>query len=218
MHIGLRRETACESYGIGTQVLRTFGIIVSVAVVMQPGFLIVLLPLKPQVARIQPFVMRIIGDLSDQRPPDGVFPFPDGLTLFGHELSGRAQMVGDDVQQLAVPFLGDGPEAVRFVVPVLGLVPGYCAVGVDRGFLDELVAVPLVGAAFAAGAVVAFGSGRFVAAALCAGLLDSPPEGVVGVAPPFAIGFGHFDELVFAVPAVVPGVGPEAFFVFAFLV
>ena len=52
-----------------------------------------------------------------------------------------------------------------------------------------------------------------VFAVLGFGLLDASAKGVVGVFPLFAVRQGDLGQLVFAVPAVMPALRPEAFFI-----
>ena len=62
-------------------------------------------------------------------------------------------MVGDDIIAFAILLFGERAEAVGFVVPGVGVFPiGFacgCAVMVNRRFLYQPVAIPLIGAAFA---------------------------------------------------------------------
>lgn len=61
-----------------------------------------------------------------------------------YQLARGADVVGDDLVQVLALQLGERAEAAGLIDPGLGPVPGHGAVGIDRGFGDDLVAVPLL--------------------------------------------------------------------------
>ena len=78
-----------------------------------------------------------------QGAPEVVLHLPQQFSLFAKDFAGGARLVGDQIMQFAVAFLGDGDKTVILVVVGGGLVVSQGAVGVARYFLQQLVAVPV---------------------------------------------------------------------------